>query len=186
MIRLLIDFSFFINQADDDNEDDDEFSDEDDDNFESMADQLESAKELKLFKDYRSDANLDTTTETDSIWKTFQVISGNLIKLPSSMFADMMVAHPLILVHYSTQIMDLLHDCLDKIKITCPKVEGFTLIEPLEFAINTVKTCLVKKICRGWVEGTFLLRIQLSLIESIILNIGNTKITFSLKSAQKK
>lgn len=160
MIRLLIDFSFFINQADDDNEDDDEFSD-DGDNFETMTHQLESAKELKQFKDYRSDANLDTTTESDSIWKTFQVISENLIKLPSSMFADMMVAHPLILVHYSTQIMDLLHDCLDKIKITCPKVEGFTLIEPLEFAINTVKTCLVKKICRGWVDGT-LLRIQLS------------------------
>lgn len=157
MIRLLIDFSFFINQDDNENEND-EFSDEEEDDFnvESAELDLDSARKLKQFKDYKSNNSLNGTVETDSIWKTFQIMSGNLIKLPASMFAEMMLAHPLILIHYSTQIMDLLHDCLDKIKTSCPKVEGFTLIQPLEYAIDTVKTCLVKKICRGWVEGTFI------------------------------
>lgn len=154
MIRIMIDYIFFINKADIDGDEmsDDEYS-EDESSLNSFND-LNSIIELKKYKDYKSGSNIDLLTQADSVWKTFQHLSGSLIKLPASIFSSMMTVHPLILNHYATQIMDDLHDCIDKIKISCPKCEGFALIEPLEVTVDKVKSHLVRRLCTGWIDGT--------------------------------
>ena len=65
----------------------------------------------------------------------------------------MMTVHPLILTHYATKIMDDLHGCIDEINKSCPRVEGFALIEPLEITVDNVKSHLVRRLCTGWIDG---------------------------------
>lgn len=151
LIRIMIDYTFFIGQ-DENDDDDDEIIEEETEEMDASMEEIENVVELKKLMDYKSETNLDTISQADSAWKTFQKLSGGLIKLPAPIFSKMMVAHPLILIHYSTQIMDILHDCLAKIKVSCPQVEGFTLIETLEITVDTVKACLVKNICNQWVD----------------------------------
>lgn len=98
-----------------------------------------------------------TESEEDMIWKTFQVVYKSLKRIPIDPEINFLEAHPIMIVHFSTRIMEAFTEFQSDIKVFYTGDEGQSVMNSLSATIDTVKDYLVEKICQGWVKSIFIL-----------------------------
>jgi hypothetical protein len=147
ILQTMINYSFFLNQDDDDDWEP---------SLDSFGEALKShevavpkLKELNSFVATNDDEN---DFDADAVWLTFQNVTNSLDKLPKKEYGINFNAHPLMILHFATQIMDSFKRCYNEIKPSYTGDEGSAVLESLSATVDTVKDRLITSICDGWVK----------------------------------
>ena len=161
IIQLSINYSFFLLL--DDSESDDQGSTSSDDDggsremfsIQKLNDEKTSiVPQLTNLSAYGSRAQLesDMDEEAQQVWQTFQKVSDSLEQLAPDEFATILTVHPIILINYSTKIMDALSSTISEIKPFYSSDDGISVFQSFSATVESVKSCLVKSICQGTVQ----------------------------------
>jgi hypothetical protein len=89
----------------------------------------------------------------DMTWEKFQLVIKSLPRIPIDPEINFLEAHPIMIVHFATRIMETLTGFQSDIKIFYSGDEGQSVNNSLNATIDTVKDFLVEKICQGWVKS---------------------------------
>jgi exocyst complex component 2 len=150
IIQTMINYTFFLNQEEEEEED---LEEEDED---PVVEKVPLKKDITVpkLKELNSfvATNDNEDFDADAVWQAFQNVTGTLERLPSKDYGINFKAHPVMIVHFATQIMDSFQACYDEIKPCYTGDEGSAVLESFAATVDTVKERLVTSICDGWVE----------------------------------
>ncbi len=156
LIQTMINYCLFLGLQDDEEDEDEEESNHSEDEGGSREEGpfKVSLQPLKKLSAYGSTGMLDLDGEAYSqeVWHTFQKVLDSLERLKESTYSVHLKAHPLIIAHYSTRIMDELNECMSSIKPVFQGEEEEAVLKSLEATVDSIKICVVTRICDGLVE----------------------------------
>lgn len=143
LIQIMINYSFHLQSADDDDlvyEDEDESLDK--------MDQYPSSSFNGM-----SNLSLNEKTDDDVVYRTFMKIHDSLPLLSETEDANFLEANPIMIVHFSARITDTLTKLQNELKGFSSADEGASVMNSLNASLDSVCDFLVDKICSGWIEG---------------------------------